>query len=412
LHKADLQNPRHLSLKTATLLAFLSSCSFFSVAHARVKPGAEVWIDQHFGKLRGKKIGLITNQTGVLPDLRHEADVLAASKDIQLVALFAPEHGFRGAAQAGQSEGPAIDPATNLPVFDTYGKSGAALVELFRRSGAEAFVFDIQDVGARYYTFIWTLFDAMEAAAALGRPFVVLDRPNPIGGVLTQGPVLHPEVASFVGRKPIALRHGMTIGELARFYNAQFVKVELEVVPMSGWSRAMRFEDTGLPWVPPSPNMPTVDTAQAFCGTALFEGTNLSEGRGTTRPFEIVGSPGLDRRYAAALEALHLPGVRFRETWFRPTFDKWRDQTIGGAELHVTDRKTFDPVRTAVAMLIVAKRLDPGFAWRKDWIDKMWGSDRLRTGIDEGKSEADITASYRDELAQFMALRRAVLLYK
>ena len=376
-----------------------------------VLPGAEVWLGQHFGALRGKKIGLITNQTGVLRDLRHEADVLAASKEIQLVALFAPEHGFRGAAQAGQAESPPVDEATHLPVFDTYGKSGAALAELLRKSGAEAFVFDIQDAGARYYTFIWTLYDTMEAAAELGKPFVVLDRPNPIGGVAVQGPVLDPAHASFIGRKPIALRHGMTVGELARFYNGEFLggKVDLTVVAMRGFERAMSFEDTGLPWIPPSPNMPTVDTAYAFCGTALFEGTNLSEGRGTTRPFETVGGPGLDRRFAAAL---HLPGVAFRETWFRPTFDKWRDQLVGGVQLHVTDRRAFDPVRTAVAMLIAAKKLDPQFAWRKDWIDKMWGSERLRTGIDAGKSADDIAAGYRDELARFVAARRKYLLYK
>jgi uncharacterized protein YbbC (DUF1343 family) len=399
------------------LLGSSAPCAFLLVfliqltAQAKVEPGVEVWMGQHFGALRGKKIGLVTNQTGVLSDLRHEADVLAASKEIQLVALFAPEHGFRGASQAGHAESPELDEATHLPVFDTYGKSGVALADLFRKSGAEAFVFDLQDAGARYYTFIWTLYDAMEAAATLKRPFVVLDRPNPIGGVAVQGPVLEPGQASFIGRKPIALRHGMTIGELARFYNAEFLggAVDLTVIPMRGWSRAMSYEDTGLRWIPPSPNMPTVDTAYAFCGTGLFEGTNLSEGRGTTRPFETIGGPGIDRRFAAAL---HLPGVVFRETWFRPTFDKWHDETIGGVQLHVTDRRVFDPVRTAVAMLVAAKHLDPQFAWRRDWIDKMWGSDRLRTAIDAGKTADEIVAGYRDELARFVAARKKYLLYK
>ena len=407
------------------LWAFWQASSVHADPPPRVRTGVEVWMDAHFGSLRGKKIALITNETGVLPDLRHEAEVLARSPDIKLVALLGPEHGLRGAAQAGQAGGPATDPRTGLPVLDTYGKSGQALADLMAGAGADAFVYDIQDVGSRFYTYIWTLYDCMEAAARLGKPFVVLDRPNPILGTVVQGPVLRAEYASFVGRQAIAERHGLTVGELARLYNGEFLPqkgraVALEVVPMVGWSRAIWYEDTGLPWVPPSPNMPTVDTALVYPGLGLVEGSNLSEGRGTTRPFEIVGAPWLDGRLRDTLSGLRLPGVAFRELSFRPTFGKFKDQMIGGLQIHVTDRQAFDPIRTALALLVQARRLYPHeFAWIRSegksgpsyWIDKLTGSDRVRTMIDAGRSETEIVKAYQDELGRFVALRKKYLLY-
>ena len=302
-----------------------------------------------------------------------------------------------------------------MPVYDTYLKSGQALADVFTASGVDTVVFDIQDVGARFYTYIWTLFDCMEAAALAGKRFVVLDRPNPVTGRAALGPVLHKEFATFVGRQPISQAHGMTVAELALLFNAEFLTepVPLETVRMSGWKRSWFHEDSELPWVPPSPNMPTPDTALVYAGTCLFEGTNLSEGRGTTRPFELLGAEGVDRRWAAAANELGLPGAHFREAYFAPTFSKFQGRTIGGVQLHVHDREAFDPVRTGIGLLITARRSWSGFAWRPDnWIDKLTGSTRVRTMIDAGADTDEVVAGWRDELAGFRRMRREYLLYR
>ena len=385
----------------------------------RVRTGVERLISSRYAILRGQRAGVITNPTGILPGLRHEVDVMHGDRDIELVAVFGPEHGFRGTAQAGGSQGFYNDPRTGLPVYDTYGKSGQALADVFIASGVDTVLYDIQDVGARFYTYIWTLYDSMVAAALAGKRFVVLDRPNAISGRRASGPVLHPEFATFVGRKPIAQAHGMTVGELARLFNEQWVaadagrQVALSVVELDGWTRDMFFEDTGLPWVPPSPNMPTVDTAVLYPGTCLFEGTQASEGRGSTRPFEEIGAPYGDWRWADALTALRLPGVAFRENYFTPTFSKFAGQTVGGVQVVVTDRRACDPIRTAVAMLVTLKRLYPtGFAWRPDnWIDRLTGSELVRTSIDAGLGTDDIVAGWQVELATFRALRATYLRY-
>jgi uncharacterized protein YbbC (DUF1343 family) len=259
----------------------------------------------------------------------------------------------------------------------------------------------------------------MVAAAMAGKRMVVLDRPNAISGRQASGPVLHPQYATFVGRKPIAQAHGMTVGELARLFNAEWVAadagrpVSLTVVELAGWSREMYYEDTGLPWVPPSPNMPTVDTAVVYPGTCLFEGTQASEGRGSTRPFEEIGAPYGDWRWADALTGLRLPGVAFRENYFTPTFSKFSGQNVGGVQLIVTDRRACDPIRTAIAMLVTLKRLYPGdFAWRPDhWIDNLTGSDQVRTSIDAGADTDDVVAGWQGELAAFRALRATYLSY-
>jgi uncharacterized protein YbbC (DUF1343 family)/CubicO group peptidase (beta-lactamase class C family) len=403
-----------------TMTLFSANC----VAGARVKTGFEVLAEGHFALLRGKRIGMITNPTAVLPDLRHEADVLSAESGAKLMALFGAEHGLRGVAQAGGTEELARDPHTGVPVYDIYAQRGQALVDIFNRSGAEVLLFDMQDAGARYYTFAWTLYDCLEAAALANKPLVVLDRPNPIGGVAVEGPVLHREFATLVGRQPIAQRHGLTPGELALLFNGEFIPkavgrpARLTVVPLEGWSRDMYYDETGLPWVMPSPNLPTVDSALAFAGTALFEGTNLSEGRGTTRPFELIGAPFVDGRLVQSLRAARLPGVRFREAYFRPTFDKYRDATVGGVQLYVTDRKTFAPVRTAIEMLVRARALYKELSWRRGqgqqsyWIDHLSGSERLREAIDAGKSADEIVQAYQDELQEFIALRSKYLLYR
>ncbi|MEV7090005.1 DUF1343 domain-containing protein [Streptomyces sp. NPDC093085] len=381
----------------------------------RVRTGFDRLAADGYRLLSGRRVGIVTNPTGITADARHIVDVLHADDRVRLTAVFGPEHGFRGTAQAGGSEGRYDDPATGLPVYDTYLSSGRQLADIFTRSGVDTVVFDIQDAGARFYTYIWTLYDCMEAAALAGKAFVVLDRPNPVTGRAALGPVLHPEFATFVGRRPIAQAHGMTVTELARLFNGEFLErpVPLETVRMSGWARDDFFDATGLPWVPPSPNMPTPDTALVYAGTCLFEGTNLSEGRGTTRPFELLGAEGVDRRWAEAANALDLPGVRLREAYFAPTFSKFQGTTIGGVQLHVHDRRAFDPVRTGIGLLVTAKRTWSGFAWRSDhWIDKLTGSASVRTLIDAGAGVDEVTGAWESELAAFRAVRRRYLHYR
>ncbi|MFB1042510.1 exo-beta-N-acetylmuramidase NamZ family protein [Streptomyces chrestomyceticus] len=389
----------------------------------RTRTGFDRLAADGYALLSGRRVGIVTNPTGVTPDVRHIVDVMHADERVDLAAVFGPEHGFRGTAQAGGSEGSYEDPATGLPVHDTYGKSGRALADIFARSGVDTVVFDIQDVGARFYTYIWTLYDCMVAAVLANKRFVVLDRPNPVTGRAATGPVLDRALASGVGREPIALAHGMTVAELALLFNAEFVPraagrpADLETVLMAGWRRPHFFDATGLPWVPPSPNMPTPDTALVYAGTCLFEGTNLSEGRGTTRPFELLGADGIDRRWAATTTelaaAVGLPGVRFREAYFAPTFSKFQGKTIGGIQLHVHDREAFDPVRTGIALLITAKQVWSGFAWRPDhWIDRLTGTTGVRTMIDAGAGVDEVAAAWQDGLARFRRLRRGYLRYR
>ncbi|GGW91297.1 exo-beta-N-acetylmuramidase NamZ family protein [Streptomyces chryseus] len=381
----------------------------------RVRTGFDRLAADGYAALAGQKAGVVTNPTGVTSDVRHIVDVMHADDRVNLTAVFGPEHGFRGTAQAGGSQGRYDDPATGLPVYDTYLKSGQPLADIFTASGVDTVVFDIQDAGARFYTYIWTLYDCMAAAVLAGKRFVVLDRPNPVTGRAALGPVLDKAFATFVGREPIAQAHGMTVCELARLFNGEFLTrpVELETVRMSGWRRGDFFDTTGLPWVPPSPNMPTPDTALVYSGTCLFEGTNLSEGRGTTRPFELLGAEGVDRRWAETANAAGLAGVHFREAYFAPTFSKFQGKTIGGVQVHVHDREAYDPVRTGIALLITAKRSWSGFAWRADhWIDKLTGNTRVRTMIDAGAGTDEVVDAWRADLAAFRSVRREYLLYR
>ncbi|WP_055524330.1 exo-beta-N-acetylmuramidase NamZ family protein [Streptomyces graminilatus] len=410
---------RGLLATTTATAAALTACEKATTPTAHrpegLRTGFENLVAAAYSPLHGKMVGLVTNPTGVTRDVRHIVDVMHADDRVRLTAVFGPEHGFRGTAQAGGSEGRHDDPATGLPVYDTYLKRGRTLADIFTASGVDTVVFDIQDVGARFYTYIWTLYDCMEAAGLAGKSFLVLDRPNPVTGRTAQGPVLHREFASFVGRQPIAQAHGMTVAELARLFNEEFLAapVELDTVPMSGWRRSEYYDATGLPWVPPSPNMPTPDTALVYSGTGLFEGTNLSEGRGTTLPFELLGAEGIDRRWAAAMERLGLPGAHFREAYFVPSFSKFQGKTVGGVQIHVHNRAAYDPVRTGVALLVTAKKVWSGFGWRSDnWIDKLTGSARVRTMIDAGADADEVVAGWQGELAAFRRLRRKYLIYK
>lgn len=388
----------------------------------RVVTGLERVLSDREGALAGKRIGLIANPTTVDTHLRHAVDLLAAHPRVDLRVLFGPEHGLRGDAQDMIAVGAARDARTGLPVYSLYGTDEASLTPPAESlEGLDAVVFDIQDVGSRYYTYVWTMVLAMRACAAAGVGFVVLDRPNPIGGHLVEGGAIEPGYHSFVGLCSLPNRHGLTAGEIARWVmDTEKLDLALEIVTMHGWQRSMYFEDTGLPWILPSPNMPTRDTALVYPGMCLVEGTELSEGRGTTRPFELSGAPFIDSQ--ALAEALaDLPGLVPRPVVFRPTFHKWAGQPCGGVQLHVTDRETFRPYLTGVAFLReIRMRWPEHFSWRTKAyefvadipaIDLLAGSALVRQGIDAGAALADLAATWADAEAAFRDQRGAWLLY-
>jgi uncharacterized protein YbbC (DUF1343 family) len=387
----------------------------------RVRTGAEIQAASGWAELAGQKVGIVTNPTGITGGLTSIVDQMHASGGVNVVAVFGPEHGFRGTGQAGDGEGDHVDPRTGIMVYDAHGATAAKFTDIYQRSGVETVVFDIQDVGARFYTYIWTMYEAMAGAVPADLRFVVLDRPNPVGGD-ARGPMLRPGYESGVGKKQIIQQHGMTVGELARFFDAEILPSDaggrlsdLHVVRADGWRRRMRFADTGLPWTLPSPNMPTPDTALVYSGTCLFEATNLSEGRGSTRPFELIGAPYLDYRWAEALNAIGLPGVAFREAYFVPTFSKHVGAVCAGVQVHITDPHEVEAITTATHMIVAARRLYDGFDWRGDggrWIDLLTGSDRFRTMLEADASAEEIVAAWGAELAEFDRRRRPYLLYR
>ena len=392
-----------------------------------VRTGLDVAAAAGFPDLRGLRVGAICNPTSVDGRFRHLADLLAAAPGVTLAALFGPEHGIRGAAQdmIGVA-GDTIDPRTGVPVHSLYGDTFASLSpapEMLR--GLDALVFDVQDVGSRYYTFVYTMALCMRAAGRAGLKFVVLDRPNPIDGVHVEGNLVREPLRSFVGMYELPARHGMTAGELAGLFDETHGAAErcdLAVVRCEGWDRRREWDATGLHWLPPSPNMPTVDTARVYPGGCLFEGTNLSEGRGTTRPFELWGAPWLDPyELCDALAGERLPGVRFRPVYFEPTFHKHAGQSCGGAFWHVDDPDAFRPFLTGIACLRAARRLGGGsFRWRTERyefrddvpaIDLLAGDAAVRAAIDADRPLAEIARGWDAELARFAPLRARHLLY-
>jgi uncharacterized protein YbbC (DUF1343 family) len=390
----------------------------------RVRTGLDQLRDQGFAPLRGLRVGLVTHPAAVDGQLRHVTELLAEAPGVRLAALFGPEHGLLGEAQdlIGVADG--SDPDSELRVHSLYGDTFDSLRPTEEQlRGLDALVIDLQDVGSRYYTFQATMLFCLEAAARLKLRTVVLDRPNPLGGEAVEGPLLQPGHESFVGIHPVITRHGMTIGELARLYQAERrVGGELEVVPCEGWRRDMDFEQTGLPWVLPSPNMPTVETAFVYPGQCLLEGTNVSEGRGTTRPFELCGAPWVDaRKLCRRLRDEGHPGVVFRPAWFRPTFHKFAGQTCGGVQIHVVDRAAFRPVRVGVALLAALRDLSGGaFAWRREpyefvadrpAIDLLFGSDRERKALEAGVAARDVCRAWEAEEEAFRRRRQPYLLY-
>ncbi|MDW7972650.1 MAG: DUF1343 domain-containing protein [Thermodesulfovibrio sp.] len=370
----------------------------------------------------GVRAGLLIHPASVNKKIIHTKDILLKSKKIKITAFFGPQHGIFGNTQDNMIEWEGfIDKETGIPVYSLYGKTRKPTYEMLKN--IDLFIVDLQDVGARYYTFIWTMALCMEVCEELGIPFLVLDRVNPIGGEIIEGPLLNPNFSSFVGLHPLPIRHGMTIGEIALYFRDKFYpKLDLTVIPLKGWRRIQWFDETGLPWVMPSPNMPTPDTATVYPGMCLLEGTIISEGRGTTRPFEIFGAPFIEpEKLVKRLKDFKLNGVIFRPLYFTPTFNKFSGELCGGAQIHVTDRKKFKPFKTAVAILIAICDLYPNIKlWRKPPyeyefeklpFDILAGSDRLREEIEKGVSLKDMESWWEKEVLNFEKIRKQYLLY-
>ena len=373
-------------------------------------------------QLTGLRIGLVCNPASIDSQFEHVIDRFRREEGVTIAAVFGPQHGVRADVQDNMIEtAHARDRRRRVPVYSLYSETREPTAEMLR--GIDTLVIDLQDIGARIYTFVYTMANCLRAGRKHGVPIVVCDRPNPISGLQIEGPVLDRGFESFVGQFPIPMRHGMTIAELARLFNEhEHIGAELRVVPMEGWTRDMYFDDTSLPWVMPSPNIPTLDTAVVYPGTVLFEGTSASEGRGTTRPFEIIGAPWVDPdAFTDRLNAHGLPGVHFRPVVFEPTFQKHARDTCGGCQIHLLDRTTFRPVETGVALLAECRDADPSrFAWRQPPyeyeqdrvpIDILAGSQRLRQQIDRGTSATEIAQSWAPDVAEFDKIRKGFLLY-
>ncbi|ALX49669.1 exo-beta-N-acetylmuramidase NamZ domain-containing protein [Lentibacillus amyloliquefaciens] len=384
-----------------------------------VKLGVDVLLEDKIDMLEGKNVGLITNPTGVDQELNSIVDTLHNHDDVNLVSLYGPEHGVRGSAQAGEYVEFYIDEKTGLPVYSLYGETRKPTPEMLE--DVDTLLFDIQDVGTRFYTYIYTMAYAMEAAAENDIEFVVLDRPNPLGGEKVEGPVLEPDYSSFVGMYPIPLRHGMTVGELAKLFNEEFdIGADLEVVEMEGWDRSMTYDETGLEFVMPSPNMPTLDTASVYPGAALIEGTNVSEGRGTTKPFELIGAPFINStELAANLNEQSLNGVQFRAASFTPQFSKHSGELSHGVEIHVKDKEAYEPVETGVTIVKTIHDMYPeDFAFREEnsegisFFDNLIGNGWVRDKIENGDSVDDIVNTWQPELNEFKETREDYLLYE
>lgn len=371
-------------------------------------------LEKYINLFEGKRVGLITNPTGIDRNFKSTIDIL--KEKTNLVALYSAEHGIRGDIQAGELVGNYVDEKTGIMVYSLYGKNKKPSYEILK--DIDILVFDMQDTGARFYTYLYTMAYAMQSCSEFNIEFVVFDRPNPIGGEAVEGNILNTECKSFVGLYPITQRYGLTIGELAKLFNEEYaIGCSLSVIPLEGWKRSMFFDETGLPFVMPSPNMPTIDTAIAYSGTAIFEGTNISEGRGTTKPFEFIGAPWLDaNKLTDAMNSLKLPGVNFRPMYFTPTFSKHSGKLCKGVQLHVNDRTTFRPVKTGLMLFNVIKEqsgskfeFEPPLAEKlRPLIDYLTGSTYIR----EGKYCVNyVAAMWEEEALKFKATKEKYHMY-
>lgn len=381
-----------------------------------MESGLEVLLAKGLPLVAGKRVGLITNHTAIDRRLRNAVDLLHESDRVELAALFGPEHGVRGDAQAGAHVGATVDQRTGLPVYSLYGETQRPTAEML--DGLDALIFDIQDIGVRYATYISTMVYAMEAASAVGLTFAVLDRPNPITGSQIEGNLLDPNFASFVGVHPIPIRHGMTAGELALLIATEHGWAEPVVVAMRDWRRSQWFDQTGLPWVQPSPNLPTLDSIALYPGTCLIEGSNVSEGRGTTRPFEYIGAPWIDPdRLAAELNGRGISGCGFRPAYFTPMFSKHACDVCGGVQVHVTDRNALRPVEVGIHLIDAILTLNPeSFTWRGGpegpfFIDLLLGSDQPRQLLSNGAGASEVMSGWDEESARFAERQQPFLLY-
>ena len=389
----------------------------------RVKIGFESLLEETPPELKQARLGLLCNQATLTPDWQPLWQVLARHFPENLRALFSPQHGFWGEKQDNMvASADGVEPVTGLPVFSLYGERLRPSPESFGL--IDVLLVDLPDVGTRVYTFAATMAYAMQAAAQHGKKVIILDRPNPIGGVQVEGNLLHPEMASIVGPYPLPMRHGLTLGELARYYNRiGQIDCDLSVIPVQGWDRSLYFDAVGLPWVLPSPNLPTLDTAIVYPGQVLLEGTNLSEGRGTTRPFELFGAPFINpfEVKKALKDAYDLPGVFLRETWFQPTFHKWAGEVCGGFQLHVTDRQAFKPYFTTLAILqVILQRYPDQFQWRQPPyeyeydrlpFDLLTGDPEVREGLERGVPLGTMEQDWTIGLQEFLQKRQEYLLY-
>ena len=393
-----------------------------SLERKTVKLGLEKILDDSMNILNNQRIGLICNQASVNHKFQHAADLFYEKSEINLCALFGPQHGIRGDVQDNMIEtAHGFDKKTNLPIYSLYSETRQPTEEMLK--DLDALVFDLQDVGCRVYTFIYTMANAMKSCAAFGKKMFICDRPNPINGIDIEGNCLETNFESFVGQYPIPMRHGLTVGELAKLFNDKFnIGCDLEVITMEGWSREMYFDETDAPWVLPSPNMPSVETAVVFPATVYFEGTQVSEGRGTTRPFEVVGAPYIDAdELADTLSEIKLPGVIFRAVNFLPTFQKYSGKTCGGIFIHVTERAIFEPVITGISLVKTIKDLYPNnFEWKKppyeyvydlNPFDVISGTDKTRTFIETGTSIESIKLSWQSDVKEFNKLIEKYRLY-
>lgn len=398
--------------------AFASACVLAALAGAArpaaVQPGIEVFLSDLPPAVRGKRVGLITNHTGIDRSRTSDIDLIARHPDLKLVALLAPEHGIRGSAAAGEKVADETDPKTGVPVYSLYqAEDRGPTPEMLKE--VDALVYDLQEVGGRTWTYVSTMALSMQAAARRKIPFVVLDRPNPIGGEIVEGALLDPRFKSFVGMYPIPARHGMSVGELATLFNKQHgIGTDLIVVKAANWRRAQWFDETGLPWVNPSPNLRSLAALTSYPGTVYFEGTNLTEGRGTERPFEQIGAPWLDAAdVAGTMNAMNLPGVAFEAITMRveATAAKFPGQEIPAIRFAIRDRDAYRPVRTALLLIdCIRKRHPQEFAWGKT-IDRLTGSDAVRRAIEEGRLPP-LLEDWDRQAAAFRESRRPFLLYE
>ncbi|WP_342599903.1 DUF1343 domain-containing protein [Psychrobacillus sp. FSL H8-0483] len=383
-----------------------------------VKLGVDIFMEHHVSLLKGKRVGLLTNQTGANEKLVSTVRLFHQHPDIHLTALFAPEHGLKTAAKEGERFSDMVHEETGVPVFSLYGESKKPTIPMMNR--VDVIVFDIQDIGSRYYTYIYTLAYMMQACASTGKKIIVLDRPNPIGGCEVEGNLMDDDFTSFVGLYPIPNRHGMTVGELATYFNEEFsIHCDLTVIEMEGWERDCYFTETQLPWIPPSPNTTNLDMMLLYPGTCLIEGTNLSEGRGTTQPFEIVGAPFINGvKFQDEVNAVGLEGVHARAILFRPTYQKYVGENCEGIQLHITNRELFKPIYTLVHVLEIIYKMYPKELkfleygnLKHPMFDLLAGSDCLRKALLENRTN-DYLAACQIDSEKFKENRRPYLRYR